>query len=122
MFQYQHLSNFNCRQALDESVLRRIAPSIFAAQRVADVSGRYTFLSTATILQGLKSNGWPDLWATLNRIQENIIRGGQRDVSKPNPNRRRIPKTRPIKGSDEDLRLNKALWRFAEVLRGHKQD
>ena len=26
MFQYQYLSNFNCKQALDEPVLRRIAP------------------------------------------------------------------------------------------------
>ena len=41
MFQYQYLSNFNCRQALKEPVLRTIAPSIFAIQPVADVSELY---------------------------------------------------------------------------------
>jgi hypothetical protein len=119
MFQCQYLSNFNCRQALEE---RTIVPSIFAIQPVADVSERYTFLPITNILEGLKSNGWPDLWTILNTIQQNIIRGGQRYVSKPNANRRRIPKTRPIKGVDEDQRLNKTLWHFAEVLREHKQD
>ena len=122
MFQYQYLSNFNCRQALGELVLRRIAPSIFAVQPVADVSERNTFLPIATILEDFKSNGWPHLWRILNTIQENIIRGGQRYVSKPNRNYRRISKTQPTKGIDEDLRLNKALWHFAEVLREHRED
>ena len=28
-----------------------------------------------------------------------------------------MPKTRAIKGIDEDIKLNKALWHMAEVLR-----
>jgi hypothetical protein len=33
------------------------------------------------------------------------------------PSGSRMPKSRAIKGIDEDLRLNKALWHMAEVLR-----
>src|SRR5258707_7465561 len=58
-----------------------------------------------------------DLWTTLNTVQENIIRGGQRDYSRRLPSGSRMPKSRPIKGIDEDLRLNKALWHMAEVPR-----
>ena len=62
-------------------------------------------------------DGAKDLWTTLNTIQENITKGGQRDYSRRRPNGDRMPKSRAIKGIDEDLRLNKALWHMAEVLR-----
>ena len=58
-----------------------------------------------------------DLWTTLNCVQENVIRGGQRDTSRLRPDGSRMPKTRAIKGIDEDMKLNKALWEMAEVLR-----
>jgi hypothetical protein len=58
-----------------------------------------------------------DLWTTLNTVQENVIRGGQRDRSRRRPDGSRMPKSRAIKGIDEDLKLNKALWQMAEVLR-----
>ena len=58
-----------------------------------------------------------DLWSTLNTVQENIIQGGQRDRSRRRPDGSRMPKSRAIKGIDEDLKLNKALWHMAEVLR-----
>jgi hypothetical protein len=58
-----------------------------------------------------------DLWTTLNAVQENVIRGGQRDYSRRRPNGSRMPKSRAIKGIDEDMKLNKALWQMAEVLR-----
>jgi hypothetical protein len=62
-------------------------------------------------------DGAKDLWTTLNCIQENITKGGQRDYSRRRPNGDRMPKSRAIKGIDEDLKLNKALWHMAEVLR-----
>jgi hypothetical protein len=62
-------------------------------------------------------DGAKDLWTTLNCIQENITKGGQRDYSRRRPNGNRMPKSRAIKGIDEDLKLNKALWHMAEVLR-----
>jgi Domain of unknown function (DUF932) len=57
-----------------------------------------------------------DLWTTLNTVQENIIRSGQRDYSRPHQHRRRMPKSRAIKVIDEDMKLNKALWQMAEIL------
>jgi Domain of unknown function (DUF932) len=62
-------------------------------------------------------DGAKDLWTTLNTLQENLVRGGQRDHSRRRPDGRRMHKSRAIKGIDEDLRLNKALWHMAEVLR-----
>ena len=45
--------------------------------------------------------------------------GGQRDYSRRRPDRSRrfFGKTRPVKGLDENVRLNKALWHLAESLR-----
>jgi hypothetical protein len=62
-------------------------------------------------------DGAKDLFITLNCVQENIIRGGQRDRSPRRPDGSRMPKSRAIKGIDEDMKLNKALWEMAEVLR-----
>jgi hypothetical protein len=62
-------------------------------------------------------DGARDLWTTLNTVQENVICGGQRDYSRRRPDGSRMPKSRAIKGIDEDLKLNKALWHMAEVLR-----
>jgi hypothetical protein len=53
----------------------------------------------------------------LNCVQENIIRGGQRDRSRRRPDGSRMPKSRAIKAIDEDMKLNKALWEMAERLR-----
>ena len=62
-------------------------------------------------------DGAKDLWTSLNTIQENITQGGQRDRSRRRADGSRMPKSRAIKGIDEDLKLNKALWHMAEVLR-----
>ena len=55
-----------------------------------------------------------DLWTTTNVLQENAIRGGlvawDRDVN----NRRRRVATRPVKGIDQDVKLNRALWLLGE--------
>ena len=62
-------------------------------------------------------DGAKDLFITLNCVQENIIRGGQRDQSRRRPDGSRMPKSRAIEGIEEDMKLNKALWEMAEVLR-----
>jgi hypothetical protein len=56
----------------------------------------------------------PDLWKTLNRVQENVIRGGMRAYGRDANNRRRIFSAREVKGIDQDVKLNKALWQLAE--------
>lgn len=61
-----------------------------------------------------------DLWTRFNVIQENAIRGG---LSARSPHsydergryqRGRMTTTREIKGIDQDVRVNKALWRITE--------
>jgi hypothetical protein len=54
----------------------------------------------------------PDLWSTFNVVQENCLKGGLHGRSVEPMTRRgyRRVTTRPIKGIDQDIKLNKALW------------
>ena len=54
-----------------------------------------------------------DLWRTLNRVQENLLRGG---LLRRSP-KGRLVRTRRITAIREDVRINSALWEMAaEVL------
>lgn len=59
----------------------------------------------------------PDLYRTMNVVQENVIKGG---LSARNPgtarSRGRMVTTREVKGIDQDVRLNRALWQLAEKM------
>jgi hypothetical protein len=61
-----------------------------------------------------------DLWSVYNRVQENLLRGGQRDYHQRREDGRRIGRSRPITGLDESIRVNKQLWELAEALRAGK--
>jgi hypothetical protein len=66
-------------------------------------------ISPSTLLNPRRyGDGAKDLFITLNCVQENIIRGGQRDGFRRRPDGCRMPKSRAIKGIDEDMKLNKA--------------
>lgn len=54
-----------------------------------------------------------NLWTNFNVIQENVIRGGLHGVATNANNVRRNMTTRAIKGIDQDVRLNRALWTLA---------
>lgn len=56
----------------------------------------------------------PDLWKTLNRVQENVIRGGMAAIGRDSQGHRRRFSAREVKGIDQDVKLNKALWHLAE--------
>jgi len=58
-----------------------------------------------------------DLWAVYNRVQENLIRGHQRDYHQRREDGSRHQLTRPVKGLDESIRINKRLWEIAEAMR-----
>src|SRR5258708_5480377 len=62
-------------------------------------------------------DGAKDLWTPLNTNQQNINHADHRDYSRRRSDGSRMPKSRAIKGIDEDMKLNKALWQMAEVLR-----
>jgi hypothetical protein len=53
------------------------------------------------------------VWATFQRIQENMLRGGQKGRSAQG---RRI-QTRPVGSIDRSVSLNRALWMLAEEMR-----
>lgn len=57
-----------------------------------------------------------DLWAVFNRVQENVTKGGVHGVGRDANGRRRNVSTRPIKGIDQDVRLNKALMILGQRL------
>jgi hypothetical protein len=55
----------------------------------------------------------PSLWATLNRVQEHVTKGGL--IGRTARGRRMH--TRPVASIDRGLSLNRALWRLAEEMR-----
>jgi hypothetical protein len=57
-----------------------------------------------------------DLWSQFNIVQENAIRGGLHAITRDANNRKRRVTTREIKGIDQDIKLNKALWTLSEKM------
>lgn len=63
-----------------------------------------------------------NLWQTMNRVQENVIKGGlhARTESTRDANNRYVAgrrvSTREVKGIDADVRLNRAIWQLAEKM------
>jgi hypothetical protein len=54
-----------------------------------------------------------DLWTTFNRVQENVIRGGLTAIGRDANNRMRRSTSREVRGIDQDVKLNRALWTLA---------
>lgn len=54
-----------------------------------------------------------DLWTTFNRVQEALVRGGNRYMG---VNGRR-GRTREVTGIDQNIKLNRALWTLAETMK-----
>ena len=55
-----------------------------------------------------------DLWRTMNRLQENLVRGGVSDFHRDR--RGKLRSVRALRGIDSKVSLNKALWGLAEPL------
>lgn len=54
-----------------------------------------------------------DIWTTLSRVQENMIKGGLQGRSQSG----RRTMTRAVTGIDENVKINRALWVLAEEMR-----
>jgi hypothetical protein len=52
----------------------------------------------------------------MNRVQENVIRGGIRTYGQNAQGRFRRSSTREVRGIDQDVKLNKAIWTLAEQM------
>ncbi|WJS05748.1 DUF932 domain-containing protein [Roseibium aggregatum] len=57
-----------------------------------------------------------DLWTTFNVVQENAIRGGLEARFRDEHGRLRRSSSRAVKGIDQDVKLNKALWTLSEKM------
>lgn len=55
-----------------------------------------------------------DLWTTFNRVQENVMQGGQRAVAVGSNGRPRRVRARAVNSIDGDVKLNRALWQLGE--------
>lgn len=62
-----------------------------------------------------------DLWTTMNVVQENVIRGGQRGRITGSNGRRRNATVRAVTGIDQNKVLNRALWTLTEQMAALKQ-
>ena len=58
----------------------------------------------------------PTLWNTLNRVQESLIRGGDRYRRETNNGIQRR-RTQPVNSVDGQTNVNRALWQLAEEMR-----
>lgn len=56
----------------------------------------------------------PDLWTTFNVVQENALKGGLVGIGWDAQGRPHRSRTREVRGIDQDVRLNKALWTLSE--------
>ena len=85
--------------------------------RFADAEGKVNTPITADQLLRPRrhDDAGSDLWKTFNRVQENVIKGGLHGVQRDaNGRRLRAVSTRQVKGIDQDVKLNRALWQLAE--------
>lgn len=86
--------------------------------RFGDSEGKVeTPITPAQLLNVRRSDDHKtDLWTTFNVIQENAVKGGltTRRPAQAGEWRGRRIRTREIKGIDQDVKLNRALWSLAE--------
>lgn len=92
--------------------------------RFADAEGKVTTpITAAQLLQPRRhDDAGSDLWRTFNRVQENVIKGGLSAIQRDENGRQvRRVSTRQVKGIDQDIKLNRALWQLAERMQELKQ-
>jgi hypothetical protein len=82
------IRSFNHKSELNNDVLMRKAPSIFASQPMTGVSGKYTFLPTIRIVEDMRKDGWAAVDVQEQRVrledrkgfQKHLIRFQRRDI------------------------------------------
>jgi hypothetical protein len=86
--------------------------------RFAESDGKVDTPITAAMLltPRRRDDAGNNLWQTFNRVQENAVKGGlaARAERKPGQRMGRLVRTREVKGIDQDVKLNRALWQLAE--------
>jgi hypothetical protein len=87
----------------------------FGEQTIEQTGGHQPAPVTAQQLTGARRSAdvGNSLWSTLQRVQENVIRGGLAGRSAQG----RKLQTRPVASIDRGVSLNRALWTLAEEMR-----
>ena len=62
------------RTPLSDDQIRQVAPSIFAEEAHASRSGRYTYIPTATVLAGLRKEGFEPFMVAQTRVRDDSRR------------------------------------------------
>jgi Domain of unknown function (DUF932) len=115
---YEVVKSFtSVRERMSEMKETTLTPAMAEAYAEAALTLRYDTEEKAapvTISQVLQprraEDAKPDLWSTLNRVQENLVRGGLSGTA----TRGRRTRTRAVTGIDQNFRLNRALWTLSE--------
>jgi hypothetical protein len=100
-------------------ILTNDESTAFARQALAmrfEEEGSWPITPTKLLEPRRREDYGDDLWRTFNRVQENLLQGGQRERDRFLSNGRRIPRTRAVTGLDQNVRLNKQLWELAQRL------
>lgn len=89
-------------------------PAAYAEVEGEDAAPKPAPIEARTLLRPLRyGDNKPDLWMTFNRVQENMIKGGQRGRTVTENGSRRTT-VRAVSGIDQNKALNRALWTLTE--------
>lgn len=105
--------------ALTEGEQKALASAAIVLKYGAPTEEKKLPLSVVGALKPRRSeDAQRDLYTTINVLQENLVRGGQRDSALPRGQRRL---TRPVGSISENIKLNQGLWTLAEEMLKLKQ-
>ena len=76
------LSNYSSQklQPLTDDQIRELAPSVFASEAWSGVSDKYSFVPTATVVSGMRDNGWLPVSAKQQLVRLDSRRGFQKHI------------------------------------------
>ena len=102
---------------------QRVFANAAHVARFADAEGNVTTaIEPAQLLRPRRAeDDRNDLWTTFNRVQENAVRGGLTGFGRDANNNLRRRTTREVRGIDENVKLNKALWTLGSEMAKLKQ-
>lgn len=107
------------REIMKDTMLTRDEQDIFAQTALGwrydeNAEGKHIPLAPSDLLTARRhEDKADDLWTTYQRVQENMTKGGL--LSKSAQGRRQ--RTRAVTGIDGDVKLNRALWGMAEMMK-----
>jgi len=105
------------REALTDEQIRHVAPSVFAdTAHDSRFEPDSTVKADKLLTTRRHADNGPDMWRTLNRVQENVIRGGIGYVQTTEKSGTSFRRTREVKGIDQTVGINRALWVLAEEM------